>query len=99
MARNSLEIPWTPQKNTLARLTADWLLGNLRAPRPAPVDTKLTCVVPECSAMSFVVLPSVEASDSVCFRHYETILKASGAHRPGGVGKFSRYERTPPGRV
>ena len=83
----------TREKDALARLTADWLLGNLRAPRPAPVDRKLTCVVPDCSGMSFVLLPGVEASDSVCFRHYQTILKASGAHRPGGVGKFSRYER------
>ena len=89
----------TPQKNALARLTADWLLGNLRAPRPAPVDRNLTCVIPDCSGMSFVLLPSIETCDGVCFRHYQTILKASGAHKPGGVGKFSRYERTAPGRV
>lgn len=84
------------QKNALARLTANWLQGNLRAPRPAPADRKLTCVVPDCAGMSFVALPGVGTSDVVCFRHYQSILRASGAQRPGGVGKFSRYERTSP---
>ncbi len=89
----------TRQKDALARMTADWLLGNLRAPRPAPVDRKLTCAVPDCTGMSFVLLPCIETSESVCFRHYQIILKASGAQRPGGMGKFSRYERKAPERV
>ena len=76
------------QADAIARLTADWLLGNLKAPRPAPVATKLTC------AMSFVVLPGAKTSDGVCFRHYQAILQAAGAHRPAGSGNAPWNERT-----
>jgi hypothetical protein len=67
------------ETETITTITEAWVRSNLRTPRPAPVHTQLTCQVPECTGMSFVVIPGDRAGN-VCFRHYQVILEAADSH-------------------